>query len=245
MVAESKSEASGETQTPPARPANRPPKHRRRLPVMPPLVRLTIAIVIGVLVGLALPLHQTLPRVLAGWNAAGLIYLALALALMVRAEEEHIKKQAGIEEKSRTVVMALIVICAIGMLLAIVTQLSALKEGDHAYKAIKIGLSLSTLLVSWFLVHVVYALFYAHEYHRARVRNPEGGTGLKFPGGTTPDYFDFLYFALVLGMTAQTSDVMITSRRMRHIVLVHSLLSFFINTAVIALTVNIAASLAS
>jgi uncharacterized membrane protein len=214
------------------------PSHRL-LPIAPPIVRLTIAAGFGVAVGLLAPLDQTLPRVLAGWNAAGLVYLAMALLLMFRAEEEHIKKQAAIEERSRTVVLALVVICALAMLLAIVAQLSALTEGHQVYKVIKLGLSFSTLLVSWFLVHTVYALFYAHEYHAAHVSRTSGGEGLKFPGGQTPDYLDFLYFAFGVGTTAQTADVEITSHRMRHIVTVHGLLSFFINTSVIALMVNI------
>jgi uncharacterized membrane protein len=97
--------------------------------------------------------------------------------------------------------------------------------------------------VSWFLVHFVFALYYAHEFHSKTRR--AGGAGAGFHGQKSPDYLDFLYLSLVLGTTAQTSDINITSRETRRTAMLHGLLSFFFNTMVIALVVNLTAQFAS
>jgi len=106
------------------------------------------------------------------------------------------------------------------------------------------GLSFSTILVSWFLVHFVFALYYAHEFHSKTRRSGGSGAGFDFHGQKSPDYLDFLYLSLVVGTTAQTSDINITSRETRRTVMLHGLLSFFFNTMVIALVVNLTAQFA-
>ena len=99
--------------------------------------------------------------------------------------------------------------------------------------------------MSWFLVHLVFALYYAHEFHSESRRASNGsGGGLKFAGERIPDYLDFVYFSFVVGTTAQTSDVEVCSRKMRREVTLHGLLSFFFNTTVIALVVNLTSQLA-
>jgi uncharacterized membrane protein len=90
---------------------------------------------------------------------------------------------------------------------------------------------------------VTFALRYAHEYYARDEGGPDVDRGLDFPNENEPDYLDFLYFALVLGMTFQVSDVQITSRKLRRIATLHGLLSFLFNTVIVALTVNIAAGL--
>jgi uncharacterized membrane protein len=95
--------------------------------------------------------------------------------------------------------------------------------------------------VSWAFVHTIFALHYAHEYYGERGDNAIGG--LTFPGRQAPDYWDFLYFSLVIAMTSQVSDVVITSKVIRRIVTVHGALAFFFNVAVFALTVNIVSNL--
>jgi uncharacterized membrane protein len=101
-------------------------------------------------------------------------------------------------------------------------------------------------MVSWFLVHLVFTLYYyAHEFHsEAQGASPGSGGGLQFSGERVPDYLDFVDFAFVVGTTAQTSDVEVCSRKMRRIVTLHGLLSFFFNTTVIALVVNLTSQLA-
>ncbi|MEG6507885.1 DUF1345 domain-containing protein [Methyloligella sp. 2.7D] len=221
----------------------KPARHRRPSFIGPKL-RLVIAAAAGVTTALLVPATETITRILLSWDAFGLVYIVLALWTVFTVEEEGIKRAADVEERSRTVVLALVVVCALAMLLAIGAQLAALNEAKTTYRDLKFVLTVATILVSWFLVHIVYGLFYAHEYHVSRHRSGEAGAGLRFPGDPAPDYFDFLYFAFVVGTTAQTSDVLVTSRRMRRIVTVHGLLSFFLNTAVIALGVNLTVQLA-
>jgi uncharacterized membrane protein len=95
------------------------------------------------------------------------------------------------------------------------------------------------------LVHTLFAVHYAHGYYGDAPRDGRGGIagGLAFPGGAEPDYWDFLYFSFVIGMTSQVSDVQTTSPWMRRLCLAHGIVSFFFNTVILALTVNSAAGL--
>ena len=101
------------------------------------------------------------------------------------------------------------------------------------------------VLASWLLIHTVFTLHYAHVFYRSKQEaDVEGlGGGLIFPGGDKPEYEDFAYFSFVVGMTCQVSDVNVTSCSMRRLTLLHGLLSFVFNTAILALTINILAGL--
>jgi uncharacterized membrane protein len=206
--------------------------------------RFLVALAFGVVVALVVPLDDTVPRVLAGWNAGGLVYLILVGIKMGQAEAEGIKRQAGIERESRIVVLVAVIFGSIFTMLALFAQLMAIKSEHGMDRSLSIGLSVSTIFLSWLLIHTVFALFYAHEFHSEGRGGSKGqGGGLKFPDDSTPDYLDFLYFSFVVGTTAQTSDVDVCSRAMRRVVMLHGILSFFFNTAVIALAVNLAAQL--
>jgi uncharacterized membrane protein len=207
-------------------------------------IRLIVSIVVGILVWLLLPIEDQIDRILAGWNAAGWLYIALLLVMMMRAEVGGIRRQATIEEESRSAALIITTLGAIAMFLAIVAQLSAIAEESGLERRITLALSFSTILVSWLLVQIVFAVYYAHEFHSESGKKVHGaGSGLKFSGRGVPDYFDFLYFSFVVGTTNQTSDTEVTSRPMRRVVMLHGLLSFFFNTMVIALTVNLTAQL--
>ncbi len=208
-------------------------------------IRFIIAIFVGIAVWIFVPLDEPLLRFLAAWNAAGWLFIALVLVMMARAEIEGIKRQASLEDESRAVLLAAVVLGSVATLLAIVAQLSALSKEHGPDRTLIFALSFSTILVSWFLIHIVFATYYAHEFHREAKGAPAGhGGGLKFPDDRVPDYLDFLYFSFVVGTTAQTSDVAVSSHIMRRVVMGHGLLSFFFNTTVIALVVNLTAQLA-
>jgi uncharacterized membrane protein len=208
-------------------------------------IRFIIAVIVGFVVWWFLPLNDNITRILAAWNVAGWLYVVLIGIMMLRCEIAGIKRQASLEDESRTVLLILTVFASVAMVLAIVAQLSALNEDHSAGRTLKFGLAFSTILVSWFLVHTVFALYYAHEFHgESRGRSRGCGGGLRFPGEHIPDYLDFVYFAFVVGTTAQTSDVEVASRKMRRVVTLHGLLSFFFNTTVIALVVNLTSQLA-
>lgn len=206
--------------------------------------RFVLAFCVGLTVALFAPIENLIPRILAGWNAGGLLYLVLIAIKMAHAEVEGIKREAGIERESRIAVLFIVIFGSMCVLLALFAQLMALKS-EHGYgRNISIAVSIATIMLTWLLIHTVFALFYAHEFHSEGKDHAGGhGGGLDFPDDATPDYLDFLYFSFVVGTTAQTSDVAVTSRAMRRAVMLHGILSFFFNTAVIALAVNIAAQL--
>ena len=210
--------------------------------------RFLIAIAVGIATALLVPtvlsVEGVMERTLAGWNAGGWLFLLLVIVKMWHADVEGIKSEADIERESRGLVLAMVILGSLFTLLALVAQLSAIKSEQGIDRTISISLSVSTILLSWLLIHTMFAAYYAHEFHGERSRAARGrGGGLEFPGDHTPDYVDFLYFAFVVGTTAQTSDVEVTLRSMRFVVMLHGILSFFFNTAVIALTVNLAAQL--
>ena len=100
-------------------------------------------------------------------------------------------------------------------------------------------LALGTVALSWTFIHLMFALHYAHAFYQ---RDHEGGDrgGLMFPGETQPDYWDFLHFALIIGVACQTADVQISDRGVRRLSSVHSLTAFVFNTVIVALAVNLA-----
>ena len=202
-------------------------------------IRFLIALAVGLAVGFTLPIEETIPRILAGWNAGGWLYLLLVGIKMWRAEVDGIKREAAIERGSRIAVLITVTLGSLFTLLALLAQIAALKSEHGLDRTISAVCSISTILLSWLLIHTVFSLYYAHEFHsesRGGVRGTGGG--LEFPGDPTPDYIDFLYFSFVVGTTAQTSDVAVTSHAMRGVVMLHGILSFFFNTGVIALAVN-------
>jgi len=207
-------------------------------------IRFLIALVVGVAVFFFVPIEDLVPRILAGWNAGGWLYLALVATKMARAEIEGIKRQSTLERESRLVVLVVVIFGSIFTILALFAQLMAIKSEHGMDRTLSISLSVSTIFLSWLLIHTVFALYYAHEFHAEGHAGSGGqGGGLKFPDDSTPDYLDFLYFSFVVGTTAQTSDVDVCSRDLRRVVMLHGILSFFFNTAVIALAVNLAAQL--
>jgi len=207
-------------------------------------IRFLIAFTVGIAVALLAPIEDLTPRILAGWNAGGWLYFVLVVIKMWHVEVEGIKSEAGIERESRTAVLFIVVLGSVFALLALFTQLMALKSEHGIDRTISISLAISTIFLSWLLIHTVFALYYAHEFHsESHGGARDTGGGLKFPDDRTPDYLDFLYFSFVVGTTAQTSDVAVCSRAMRRVVMLHGILSFFFNTAVIALMVNLAAQL--
>ncbi len=206
--------------------------------------RFVLAFCVGFAVVLFAPIENWIPRLLAGWDVGGFLYLVLIAIKMARAEVDGIKREAGIERESRIAVLFIVIFGSIFALLALFVQLMAINSEHGFNRDFSIAVSVGTILLTWFLIHTVFALFYAHEFHSESKGGPRGsGGGLEFPDDRTPDYLDFLYFSFVVGTTAQTSDVAVCSRSMRRVVMLHGILSFFFNTAVIALAVNLAAQL--
>jgi len=206
--------------------------------------RLTVAVVAGVVVFLMLPDALRLALRLAfAWVAGVAIFLALTAAVMIGASPERVRARVRQLDPRRWVVLAIIVAAASISLLAL--GLTLQKEAGETATALALRLVVTglTVVASWTLTHSVFALHYAHHFY-GDVEGPSTADrgGLAFPGTELPDYWDFLYFAFVIGMTCQVSDVQVTSRPMRRLTLMHGVLAFFFNTIVLALAVNLLAS---
>ncbi|MEI6640751.1 MAG: DUF1345 domain-containing protein [Novosphingobium sp.] len=159
----------------------------------------------------------------------------ISLVPLLRACDMATMRQHSIEnDANRTVVLAISTLITLVVMAAIAGELPAAKHGEPG----ALPRLIATLLLTWLFANVVYALHYAHEYYRPGTVPGEDAGGLAFPGSEPPDYLDFAYFSLTLGMTFQTSDVEITSRTIRRIVTVHSFAAFVFNIGVIAFTIN-------
>jgi uncharacterized membrane protein len=209
--------------------------------------RLLLAIAAGVATGLLLPgsLHGA-TRLLLAWNTTVWLYLAFVGALMRHPDHGHLRRQAAAHAESASVVLMIVVAAAVASMVAIFAELGAGKAGGTGLPWPQLLLTLATLIGSWLLLPFEFALTYASRYYAA---NPAGG-GLDFPGMdesaggvSLPNYTDFVYFSLTIAATAQTSDVNVTTRAMRRLVVTHGVVSFAFNTMVLALAINIAASL--
>jgi uncharacterized membrane protein len=204
--------------------------------------RLATAVVVGAFAFFALPTSLAVAtRALAMWDIGGGLYLVLAWILMGRASVAHMRWRARLQDAGAAAVLTLTIVAAVASLAAIVLELSGLKAISPARQGLHVALSVLTFAVSWLLVHTTFALHYAHVYYVSG--GGEGGRPLEFPQQDVPVYMDFLYFAMIVGMTSQTADVAIASTRMRRIAMAHGMISFVFNTSLLALTINIAAGL--
>ncbi len=210
--------------------------------------RLFFSLLVGLLVGYFLPPSMHLAaRLLIAWNVGTWLYFILSAVLVGAATTDSMRAHARDSDEGRFLILVLTSVAALAALGAIVAQLAITKDMTGLAKGLHIGLAGATILSAWFFIHLTYAFHYAHEYfdelEAAPGKEPKDAGGLHFPGTDDPDYFDFLYFSFIIGVASQTADVEITSPEMRRVSLAHSILSFFFNSAVLALTINIAAGL--
>lgn len=213
----------------------------RRLPRFVRIIRARPRLFISALVGLFViglsPERWGLStRLLVGWDVGITLYLIAAYQLMATSDEKRMRRWAALEDEGRFGILVLTVAAALASLGAIIALLGSSHGGGR--DPAKLGLATLTILLSWTFIHTIFALHYAHEYYGER-----GGkkSGLNFPGDEQPDYWDFVYFSFVIGMTSQVSDVAAVTKPVRRTVAAHGIVSFLFNAALLALTVNIAA----
>jgi len=201
--------------------------------------RLSLSAAVSIAVALLSLALGALPvtAVLIGWDA-GVIFFLVALAeLMSNSDVAEIRRHAARQDVGQFVVLTLSAVAALASVAAIYAEVS--KGGEGAIATWRLALGVVTIVLSWFFVQAMFAVHYAHEYY-SPARGDSGG--LVFPTGSEePDYWDFVYFSLVVGMSAQVSDVAVTGRRVRRTVTVHAIVAFWFNVAVLALLINIAA----
>lgn len=203
--------------------------------------RLLASLAAGMAVTLAVPASNSwVTRALLGWNVGVVIYLALITTFMLKADHGKLKRVAAAHAEGAAVVLTVVVVAALTSLVAIVVELSAAKLPGSHHALPHVLLALSTVVCSWTLLPTLFTLNYASLYFT------QPGGGLRFPddrAGGPPDYADFAYFAFTIAVASQTADVSITTRPMRRLALAQSLLSFLFNTTILALMINITASL--
>lgn len=240
---------------PRARAESGPPReHRSLLRARHPLrvIRGHYRLVTGFAVGIAIGYLLSRPlglgtSFLVGWNAGAWLYFLLSGFLIAMATPRSLRQNAKATDEGKFIILVLTTMAALAVIGAIGVELGAAKKLAGLVKALHVVLAVTTILTAWLLIHLVFAFHYAHEYYdefeAERGKPPELRGGLVFPETENPDYYDFLYFAYVIGTSAQTADIDVSSRPMRRTVIVHCVLAFFFNSAVLALTINLAADL--
>lgn len=204
--------------------------------------RLVGAIAVGTAAALLVAHAQgPVTRALLGWNVAVWLYVALDAWMMLHADHAHLRRVATAQAEGAGTVLAIVIVACVVSLLGTVAELTAAKlpGGHHALP--HLAFALITVTGAWLLLPTVFTLTYASLYYRAAQ-----GRGLNFPGADDafrPDYSDFLYFAFTIAVAAQTADVSVTTSPMRRLVVLQSVLSFAFNTAILAFTINLAASM--
>jgi len=226
--------------------ANQSPNWRRNrlLRLIRARPRLFIVSAVAVLIGLFLPgavASHPVTRWLIAWNAGTGLYVLLAAIMMVRSSSHHMRRRAQLQDDGQILILLLVVVATVASLAAIAGELVVVKDMHGFLRTEHIALAGATVMSSWAFIQVMFTLHYAHEYYAAACHGRE--PGLQFPDAESPDYGDFFYFAAVIGTSGQTADISFVSKRLRRIGSLHCILAYLFNTTVLALLINIGASL--
>lgn len=218
---------------------------RRGLPILGPLMSrpyLLTAIAIGVVLYFASAfwIAREVTRLLIGWNGGVVAFLFLIFFFVGNSDPQRMKRQALAHDEGGHLILLLTILASIASVGAIVAELTAAK--DHPGAEWRVALAAGTVVLSWLFVQIVFALHYAHVYYLEEEEGrPKGG--LEFGESGEPDYWDFVHFSIVLGATSQTADITFSSKEMRRIGTLHTLVAFGFNTAILATMINLAAGL--
>ncbi|CAM3683821.1 DUF1345 domain-containing protein [Mucilaginibacter galii] len=210
--------------------------------------RLIIAIVVSLIVAFAiksaLPVTET---ILISWISFAFSLIIPEWITIITIHPRDLHKIATLQDSSRTFIFLFVLA---GSLISLLSIAFLMKSPEHASTAQVTGhviLTISSVIISWWLVHTVFTLRYAHQYYDTN--NDDGSKkpacGLEFPNEKEPDYLDFVYYSFNIGVAFQVSDINITSRKMRRLTWIHSLISFAFNTAIVALSINITSEIIS
>lgn len=210
---------------------------------MHPLQRVLVSLVLAAITFFAIlktPLNPWVKYMLV-WNIFSLSYIATSWIIFAKRTIPEIRKYARVDDGSRTFVTLLVLITSFSSMFAVLLVMLSKSDSD---KFLYLPVAITGMLASWAMVHTIYAFHYAHLFYDDATNDKTvHAGGLNFPKEKQPDYIDFAYFALVVGMTFQVSDVQVESRKIRRVVLLHGILSFLLNTFVVALTINLVGGL--
>lgn len=212
--------------------------------------RLTTGIAAGLALfaGLSLfdPAFPASARAVVSWDLTASWFTVLVLIEMHGQAGVDIAARVAAQDEARGLILVVVVMAAAASLVAVGVELSSAKGAQGWLKAFRVGAVIGTVALSWAVVQIVFALHYAHEFYapdRSTATQGDVAGGLQFPGDPSPDYWDFLYFSVIIGVASQTADVSFTSKTLRRIGTVHGLVAFTFNTIVLALTINLVAGL--
>jgi uncharacterized membrane protein len=176
-------------------------------------------------------------------DIGAIVYLAIGFRMMLTRGGEVIRQRAATQDDGAAVILAIVLVAIALSFWTIFGVLSEAKQVGGSAKALRTGLAAATILLAWLVTQVVFTFHYGHEFYRPDDTAEKRAGGLEFPKDGSPDYWDFFYFATSIGAASQTSDVAIRTKALRRLVTLHAIISFFFNTAVLALAINIGASL--
>jgi uncharacterized membrane protein len=179
-------------------------------------------------------------RLLIAWNVGAWAFLVM-IGRMVTGPRRDARVQARPEDENQWVLVALGIVASLAALAAIVWELGPVKDMSGWEKAGHLALVGATVLSAWTFLQTMFALHYAGAYFMRQKGGIHGG--LEFPGTAQPDWIEFFYQAFVVGCTFASSDVNVTSTRMRQIVAIQGIVAFFFNAIILALAINITANL--
>ena len=182
-------------------------------------------------------------RGLLAWCAGLAAYLALAWWLCVGFDAKRTRERAQAQDEPSVVLFLVLLLATAACVAAITVLMQQSRDLSGLQRGLHMALSVFALAASWLFIQTIFTFRYAHRYYFEEKQGEPDGAGLHFPGGLDPDYFDFLYYAFVVGMTSQVSDVEVTSREMRRLTTVHGVLSFGFNMLILALSINVVAGL--
>jgi uncharacterized membrane protein len=220
---------------------------RRMLGPLAPRPRLTASIAVGLAVGVLSaffrPTHGSTALIL-GWDALTFTFFGSMFYSWIPHGPQDIRHQAAIDDEGRGTISTLVVVAAAASVWAVGVELSLAKDVHGFMKAAHVVLAFITVVASWMMVQLIFALHYAHEFYGI---DDDDGTrdafGIEFPGDEEPDYWDFLYFSTVIGVACATADANIKSKGLRRLAMIHGLVAFAFNTVIVALTINLTAGL--
>jgi uncharacterized membrane protein len=207
------------------------------------LPRLLICLGIAIVVYLLIQIKHLdiLTHAMIGWDTFSLCMIVMSWITFSITTSHQIRELAKAQDSSRIIIFIIALISTFASFLAVLLLIVAKKEFNTA-ETFHLIIAIAGMVLSWILIHTIFTLRYAHIFYGDDEEEPEThAAGLEFPGDKKPDYLDFAYFSFVLGMTFQVSDVQVTSKQFRRLVMLHGILSFGYNTIMIALTINLIA----
>ena len=211
------------------------------------LVPLAIAAVAGgiaaaLVIAFAPPWCPGMVRIVAVYDAAAAGMLAFNWYVIIRSDVAATRARAASEDPGRNIAFAVVLLAVVfGFISAFDILLPSTNALTPHHAAFVHSFAFAAVALGWLVIHTLFVFRYAHLYYQHRDR--DGKAGLAFPGTPEPNDLDFAYFSFVLGMTFQVSDVQVTDSRLRRLALLHGLVSFAYNTAILALVVNAVAGL--